>query len=540
MSIASRVVSFASLLILPCVACSDEPAASSSATDDSDAVDSTTTGVGSTTTGAGSTVTGVTPTTTGVDPTGAGDSESSGDPPPLGCVNPEAPWLQGYPIPREESLPGDPVIGLETLLTEDYVSCGIPWELFPIAQPLLGTYADGPSLAWREGKNAQVPVGWNVLEMKDGSELVAPNCFNCHSAEFNGELILGLGRHDADFTSDLFALMQLVPSLPALNDAGKAFNKFIQRFAVVGPASVMLTAGTNPAIEFAFILLSHRDPVTLEWLDEPIQELPEDMMIPADPPPWWHARKKASQFANGMSRGDHRGTMILASSLCTDTVAEAAVILDYFIDVVAYLESIEPPQYPYPVDQELAAAGAEVFQCHCAGCHGSYTADGENEYYPNMLIPVDVIGTDPVFANYGANEFNYLEDWFESSFFGTVTELGVTEPFHGYVAPPLDSVWASAPYFHNASVPTLELVLDSGARPTYWKRVDFDSTNYDWSALGWPFEELDHGQDQAGPFEQRNLIYDTTKPGHSNGGHEFGDALTQQERAAVLEYLKTI
>ncbi|MFZ6185988.1 hypothetical protein [Nannocystis pusilla] len=540
MSIASRVVSFASLMILPCVACSDEPAAGSSATDDSDAVDSTTTGPGSTTTGADSTATGVTPTTTGVDPTGAGDSESSGDPPPLGCVNPEAPWLQGYPIPREESLPGDPVIGLETLLTEDYVSCGIPWELFPIAQPLLGTYADGPSLAWREGKNAQVPVGWNVLEMKDGSELVAPNCFNCHSAEFNGELILGLGRHDADFTSDLFALMQLVPSLPALNDAGKAFNKFIQRFAVVGPASIMLTAGTNPAIEFAFILLSHRDPVTLEWLDEPIQELPEDMMIPADPPPWWHARKKASQFANGMSRGDHRGTMILASSLCTDTVAEAAVILDYFIDVVAYLESIEPPQYPYPVDEELAAAGAEVFQCHCAGCHGSYTADGENEYYPNMLIPVDVIGTDPVFANYGANEFNYLEDWFESSFFGTVTELGVTEPFHGYVAPPLDSVWASAPYFHNASVPTLELVLDSGARPTYWKRVDFDSTNYDWSALGWPYEELDHGQDQAGPFEQRNLIYDTTKPGHSNGGHEFGDALTQQERAAVLEYLKTI
>ncbi|MCX4242972.1 c-type cytochrome [Paraliomyxa miuraensis] len=479
-------------------------------------------------------------TAAGMDSTGAGDSETGGDAPPQSCIDPAGPWSQGYSIPRQEPLPGDPVIGLETLLTEDYVSCGIPWELFPIAQPLLGTFADGPSLGWREGKNALVPVGWNVLELQDGSELVAPNCFNCHSAEFNGELVLGLGRHDADFTSDLYSLMQLVPPLPAFTDAGEAFNKFIQRYAVAGPASIMLTTGTNPAIEFAFILLSHRDPYTLEWLDEPIQELPDDMMIPSDPPPWWHARKKASQFANGMSRGDHRGTMILASSLCTDTVAEAAVILDYFVDVVAYLESIEPPQYPYPIDAELATAGAEVFECHCEGCHGSYDANDEHEFYPNMLIPLDLIGTDPVFAAYGAGEFNYLEEWFESSFFGTVTELGVTEPFVGYVAPPLDSVWASAPYFHNASVPTLDLVLDSNARPTYWKRVDFDSTNYDWDALGWPYEELDHGQDQAGPLEPRNLIYDTTKPGHGNGGHDFGDVLTPQERAAVLEYLKTI
>lgn len=537
MPIASRVVSFASLMLLPCVACTDEPTAgsggSTSAAEGSDG------GVASTTTGADATATGVTPTTTGADPSGASDSASSGGPPPL-CNNPDAPWLQGYAIAREEPLPGDPVIGLDALLTEDYVSCGIPWELFPIAQPLLGTYADGPSLAWREGKNAKVPAGWNVLELKDGSEIVAPNCFNCHAAEFNGELILGLGRHDADFTNDLFALMKLVPPLPGFNDAGKAFNKFLQRFSVVGPASIMLTAGTNPAIEFAFILLSHRDPETLAWLDAPIQALPKDMMIPADPPPWWRARKKATQFANGMSRGDHRGTMILASSLCTDTTAEASVILDYFIDVVAYLESIEAPQYPYPVDAELAAEGAALFECHCLGCHGSYGADDAKEYYPNMLIPLGLIGTDPTFAAYGAGEFNYLEEWFEASFFGKITKLGVTEPFVGYVAPPLDSVWASAPYFHNASVPTLDLVLNSEARPTYWKRVDFDSTHYDWDALGWPYEVLDHGQDQAGPLEQRSLIYDTTKTGHSNSGHDFGDVLTAHERAAVLEYLKTI
>ncbi|MCB9748591.1 MAG: hypothetical protein H6713_01160 [Myxococcales bacterium] len=466
------------------------------------------------------------------------DATTTGE--PLSCAELPGPWHLGYSIPRADSPPGDPQAGLDALLQEDYVSCGIPWEMFALMRPFLGSFAGGPELDWREGKNAQVPVGWNVLEMQDGSEIVAPNCFNCHSAEFNGELVLGLGRHDADFTTDLFTLMQLVPQLPPLNDAGDAFNKFLERFSVVGPDSSMLTVGTNPAVEYALILVSHRNPYTLEWSEEPLQELPPDLHVPADPPPWWRAKKKASHFANGMSRGDHRGTMILASSLCTDSAAEASQIVGYFDDVQAYLESIEPPNYPLPVDEALAAEGAALFECHCQGCHGSYdTDDPEAEEYPNMLIPLEVIGTDPVFAANAAGDLNYLQEWFEESYFGTVTELATDDPFPGYVAPPLDAVWASAPYFHNGSVPSLELVLDSGARPTYWKRVDLDSTHYDWDELGWRYEAVPYGQDDA-PLTQRRFIYDTTKPGHSGAGHTFGDALDDHERAAVLEYLKTI
>ncbi|WP_146155958.1 hypothetical protein [Enhygromyxa salina] len=35
-------------------------------------------------------------------------------------------------------------------------------------------------------------------------------------------------------------------------------------------------------------------------------------------------------------------------------------------------------------------------------------------------------------------------------------------------------------------------------------------------------------------------IYDTTKLGHYNTGHVFGDDLSAGERAAVLEYLETL
>jgi hypothetical protein len=112
-------------------------------------------------------------------------------------------------------------------------------------------------------------------------------------------------------------------------------------------------------------------------------------------------------------------------------------------------------------------------------------------------------------------------------------------PFPGYVAPPLDGIWATAPYLHNGSVPTLELVLDSAARPTYWKRVDYDSTHFDEQALGWPFIELPYGQDDA-PQNEIKYVYDTTKWSQSNRGHTFGDHFTHAERRAVLEYLKTL
>ncbi|MDB4967053.1 MAG: hypothetical protein JWN44_2742, partial [Myxococcales bacterium] len=38
----------------------------------------------------------------------------------------------------------------------------------------------------------------------------------------------------------------------------------------------------------------------------------------------------------------------------------------------------------------------------------------------------------------------------------------------------------------------------------------------------------------------RRRIYDTTKTAYGNGGHTFGDALSPEDRAAVLEYLKTL
>jgi hypothetical protein len=56
--------------------------------------------------------------------------------------------------------------------------------------------------------------------------------------------------------------------------------------------------------------------------------------------------------------------------------------------------------------------------------------------------------------------------------------------------------------------------------------------NYDYEKLGWQFQTL------TAPGNK--YIYNTTLPGYGNYGHVFGDYLTDAERKAVIEYLKTL
>jgi hypothetical protein len=108
-----------------------------------------------------------------------------------------------------------------------------------------------------------------------------------------------------------------------------------------------------------------------------------------------------------------------------------------------------------------------------------------------------------------------------------------SQPGLGYVAPPLDGVWATAPYLHNGSVPTLAALLDTDARPTYW-RFDGAEPDYDQTALGWDLSRLAQGREQFASLEEQKWVYDTTRPGFGNQGHDFGDELSDDERGALL------
>ena len=455
---------------------------------------------------------------------------------------PPGPWDAGFAIPETPQAPGDPAAGYQAMLTRGYVTCGVPYVLFGLAKGLLGDFTKGDPLPGRSGKNAEVPYNWTVHTPKSGVEIASLNCLECHAGRFNGELVVGLGEADLDFTD--VPMSALVDNLPILDifpgGVIGEINKFVARYKAVGPKTKMLTVGTNPADMLAVALAAHHDGDTLAWSDDPLL-FPPEIMAPVDTPPWWRVHKKHGVFYNGMNRGDHRGTMMFASSLCTDSVAEADEIFDYFDDINAYIRSLRSPVYPFAIDAELAAAGEAVFVARCAGCHGTYApaqAGDDGETYPNLLLPLEVIGTDSTVAKAGEN-YGEMVQWFNESYYGKIVQLEVELPFPGYVAPPLDGVWATAPYLHNGSVPTLAALLESDTRPARWRRVDLDSANYDQTTLGWPFIATPYGQDDA-PADQRKFVYDTSKPGHGNGGHTFGDALDAGERAALLEYIKTL
>ena len=472
----------------------------------------------------------------GVDDAASEDAGTGGEDDTGAPVDPTGPWDHGFPIPAGEQVPGDAEAGEWALLHEGYVTCGIPWDLFGLAKPLLGSMASEEPWPGRTGKNAEVPYNWTVHVATSGAEIVSLNCLECHVGRWNGELVMGLGRADADFTANMGEALGGVP-IPDLGLPGMAeLAEMVERYQVVGEHMVMYTVGTNPADKLAVVLGAHRDAETLAWHDEESYPVP-DIVVPVDTPPWWRTAKKNGLFWNGMARGDHRGTMMFASSLCTDSVPEAEAIMAYFNNINAFIRSIEAPVYPLPIDELLAEEGRGLYLQSCAGCHGTYSSDPAEETYPNLLLPLDVIGTDPLIAQQTTEQ--PFAEWYNGTFYGEVTPLSPDDPFPGYVAPPLDGIWATAPFFHNASVPTLELVLDSTARPARWRRLDYDSTNFDQETGGWPWVEVPYAWEDA-PAEERKHVYDTTKLGHWNTGHDFGDHFSPAERRAMIEYLKTL
>ena len=97
-----------------------------------------------------------------------------------------------------------------------------------------------------------------------------------------------------------------------------------------------------------------------------------------------------------------------------------------------------------------------------------------------------------------------------------------------YKARPLNGIWATAPYLHNGSVPTLwQMVQPSARRSQFFvgsREFDPKEVGFRHDAGGTPF--------------------DTTKRGNLNTGHDSylpqGAAMSDADRWALVEYMKTL
>ena len=443
---------------------------------------------------------------------------------------PETVIIRTSAIPESVQRPGNAAAGETYMFTGDYMSSGIPYDAW-----VFGNGEDNSNILNRTGDNAVISYDNTAFTTRNGVRSVAPNCLNCHSSFINDEYVIGLGQHDGDYTENRADNVPLLTAaINSIYGSGSpeaiSYGQFSKSIVAIGPKTLTKSRGVNPANKITEVLISHRDKNTLEWQDEPLINL-SDEVIPTDVPAWWLLKKKNGMFYTGMGRMDFCKSFVGASLLTIDGTEKAVEVDEKVEDILAYIYSLEAPEYPFEVNTELAGQGKVVFENTCSECHGTY---GEQETYPNFLVALESIQTDPELSNHYTtpSEVNtYFLDWFNNGWFGTFGSALEIVPEGGYIAPPLDGIWATAPYLHNGSVPTLMDMLNSKTRPEFWKR-SFDTTDYDKSKVGWNYTTETSQSDKN--------TYNTNLKGYGNNGHIFGDKLTDNERIAILEYLKTL
>jgi mono/diheme cytochrome c family protein len=362
--------------------------------------------------------------------------------------------------------------------------------------------------------NDGLPMGLRPASLPFGfGKGISMDCMVCHGGSIAGQSYVGLGNSTLDyqaFYEEMSAADGRAPRTPF-------------RFCNV--------RGTNEAGGMAVYLLGYREPN----LDRRLQRIDLDLHddLCEDVPAWWLLKKKKTMYYTGGA--DTRSVRSLMQFMMSplNSGEDIQKVEADFKDIRAFLLTLTPPKYPLPIDRSLASRGEGLFQTHCGHCHGTY---GETWTYPNKIVPLDKIGTDRRRFDGIARKFGayYEKTWFNQDYPIRETD--------GYQAPPLDGIWATAPYFHNGSAPTVYHVLNSKARPKIFTRsyrTDLDT--YDDHKLGWKVEVLSEHPDpkKLPPVEYRK-IYDTSQIGRGNGGHRYGDDLSEEERMAVIEYLKTL
>ncbi len=277
--------------------------------------------------------------------------------------------------------------------------------------------------------NDGLPMGLRKATAPDGRVGLNLDCMTCHGGSIGGKSYVGLGNTQIDVEA-------------LLSDMTVADDRPAPRFVLFRMNTVR---GNNNAGQLAVFLLSLRNAKDLSKRSFPLltgTQLPE-----LDTPAWWLLKKKQTKYYDGRTPANAvRANM---QFMLGETTLDGFKAMEpVFQTVEAYLRSLEPPKYPFPIDSAKAERGRAVFRENCARCHGTY---GEKWTYPNKVIPLNVIGTDPTRATGLTDRYiaHYNATWFAQ-------KHPVSDQMIGYQAPPLDGIWATAPYLHNGSVPTLQ------------------------------------------------------------------------------------
>ena len=248
---------------------------------------------------------------------------------------------------------------------------------------------------------------------------------------------------------------------------------------------------------------------------------------------WRQDDRVAAQWDNSLPVLTYR---LIGSSLSAGINALDWINFDNIAAQVHFIPYLPAAPYPFDVKRSSAARGARVFRQACAGCHQPGS---------DALYPPEVTGTD-------AGRADVITDFSAATLLGIfrsqcldpdlcLDENGeaysddeLLQNTRAYTALPLTGIWATAPFLHNGSVPTLNHLL-AGERPDTFYRGNM---TYDQDLVGFTWDQADN---------PNAILYDTSQAGYSNAGHdgpEFNGGIDWDAEPRklwdLLEYLKTL
>jgi len=251
------------------------------------------------------------------------------------------------------------------------------------------------------------------------------------------------------------------------------------------------------------------------------------------------------------------------------------------------------------IDKALALKGSTIYRKNCLSCHALIERTDPSRQVVANFTSVKKIGTDPKMASNalayqgrsGILEKQYLslgegslvleekmpvavlltaattnvvatpdpDKWFirrwadwaytlTASFFDNDVKASLkrgdyepdttVNPFASlmaYKARPLNGIWATAPYLHNGSVPTLYDLLLPKKKPGDPKDGEYRPDEFYMGSR--EFDPNKVGLKSRGYKGSRFLTHLT---GNSNAGHNYADGMSKYQRLELLEYLKTL
>ena len=420
---------------------------------------------------------------------------------------------------------------------------GLPYWIWVVLPRMFPEYLPGPGgyrslgIPWEQGE--EMPVGFTKKTI--GFPRVGNKCAACHAASYRT-------KHDEN--------PKIVAAGPGHTQNIQGFLRFIEKCAndprfngadIMREINLIYRMPLLDRLLYRFVIIPFTKKAIIErskgfeWMNRPgwpawgpgrddpmnltkyfMTNLPVDNTVGnTDFPAIWNLKVR-----DGKPLQWDGSTPVARAVVIDSALGMQARKTDAFMKQMDWLEqwlkALPPPKYPLPVDEDLALKGREIFDLNCGTCH----AWGHGPR-AGSLIDIKEIGTDrerlDSWTKEGADKANEAR-----------TRLGVNianmQKTNGYIAVPLHGLWLRGPYLHNGSVPTVrDLLRPPEHRPKVFYR------GYD------VLDQKNLGFISEGPqAEKAGFRYDTSQRGNGNGGHLYGMEMSEEDKDALIEYLKTL